>query len=176
MNESELGGRNLLIKSSSDFSTTGYQPRPEKRDNSPKTKPQYNLSIQDNENNAKIFIGNLGYDTTRKDIQEFFGEFGKIIEIRLGQFEDTGKCKGFCHLIYKKPESAIQVIESFLADKRQFNLLGQKIRVEFGKKSDNGTKNKRMRHGKPAFADISGKNTKIKFDETVQESHEIVGK
>ena len=44
---------------------------------------------------ATLFVGNLRFDCTKEKLREAFNECGgEIMNVRLGTFEDSGKCKG----------------------------------------------------------------------------------
>ena len=152
MSEKELNGRALLIKTASDYDTTGRLPRPDKtKSESAQSKEEdehaalvkarkFEEYMTQNANNAKLFIGNLPYETTRANMTEVFGAYGGVAEMRLGQFPDSGKCKGFCHLIYRDPQHAAQVVRDARDSAKQMKVLDQFVRVEFGAKADNGKK------------------------------------
>ncbi|KAI8140395.1 hypothetical protein BJV82DRAFT_581358 [Fennellomyces sp. T-0311] len=77
---------------------------------------------------ATLFIGNLPFDATKEGLREAFDECGDIMNVRLGTFEDTGKCKGFGYVDFETVEDATKAIRA--TNKHVLN--GQKLRVEFG--------------------------------------------
>jgi len=42
-----------------------------------------------------IYIGNLSYSTTERDLEELFAEFGVVSSARIITDRDTGRSKGF---------------------------------------------------------------------------------
>ncbi len=42
-----------------------------------------------------IYVGNLPYDSTDRDLQELFEKFGKVTSARVVMDRDTGRAKGF---------------------------------------------------------------------------------
>jgi RNA recognition motif-containing protein len=42
-----------------------------------------------------IYVGNLSYDMTEKQLEELFAEFGEVTSARLITDRDTGRPKGF---------------------------------------------------------------------------------
>ncbi|KAI9699714.1 MAG: hypothetical protein M1836_002748 [Candelina mexicana] len=87
LSETLLTGRRVLIKNSKSF-----EGRPEKSTNSdgPST------TLKGNKPPSKrIFVGNLGFDTTKEDLEEHFRACGDVADVHMATFEDTGKCKGF---------------------------------------------------------------------------------
>ena len=46
-------------------------------------------------NEAKIYIGNLPYNTTEDDLRSYFGQYGEVKEVKLITDRQTGRSKGF---------------------------------------------------------------------------------
>jgi len=44
---------------------------------------------------AKLFVGNLSYDTTSDEIRDLFGEVGAVESCQVITDRDTGRSKGF---------------------------------------------------------------------------------
>jgi len=55
----------------------------------------------------RIFVGNLGYDVTREDLEEQFRPCGEIAMVHVATFEDTGKCKGYAWVTFEELEAAV---------------------------------------------------------------------
>ena len=45
---------------------------------------------------SELYVGNLSYDLREKDIEKTFGEFGRVVDIRLIKHNVSGKSKGYC--------------------------------------------------------------------------------
>lgn len=43
----------------------------------------------------KLYVGNLSFDTTQNDLQDQFGNYGRVIEAALVQDRETGRSRGF---------------------------------------------------------------------------------
>jgi len=43
----------------------------------------------------KIYVGNLSYDVTNSDLEQAFGEFGKVASVNILTDKQTGQSKGF---------------------------------------------------------------------------------
>ena len=43
----------------------------------------------------KIYVGNLSYDVAESDLEQAFGEFGKVSSVSLIKDKQTGESKGF---------------------------------------------------------------------------------
>lgn len=120
LSEQPLDGRSVLIKAASNFETTG-KPRGfrgsdrklrvsvagegESRgegqgqgygqgEGQGQGMRRYTYQHQQQPGNAKLFLGNLPFETEREDCVALLAPFGAVTELRLGQFEDSGKCKG----------------------------------------------------------------------------------
>ena len=44
---------------------------------------------------AKLYIGNLSFDTTTQDLETLFGEFGTVESTNIIEDRDTGRSRGF---------------------------------------------------------------------------------
>jgi len=87
LSETLLLGRRVLIKNSKNF-----EGRPEK----PKdADTEGSASKSGKPPSKRIFVGNLGFDTSKEDLQEHFALCGEILDIHVATFEDSGKCKGY---------------------------------------------------------------------------------
>ena len=56
--------------------------------------------------NAKIYVGNLSYDTTKEDITSYFSKVGKVVDANLIIDRETGRSKGFAFLTFDSKETA----------------------------------------------------------------------
>src|SRR6478672_13309286 len=63
-----------------------------------------------NDNN-KLFVGNLSFDTTENDLQDAFAAFGTVTEANLMMDRETGRARGFGFITMSTPEEAQKAIE-----------------------------------------------------------------
>jgi RNA recognition motif. (a.k.a. RRM, RBD, or RNP domain) len=98
--EKLLGGRRVLIKSSHDF-----QGRPQ---------PTSKISNARSTSTKRIFVGNLGFDVTKEDLERHFKICGPIHSIQVATFEDSGKCKGYAWIEFEKLDSAESAMRGWL--------------------------------------------------------------
>ncbi len=56
-------------------------------------------------NNKKIYVGNLSFNTTEKDLETDFSKYGESDEVKLISDRETGRSKGFAFRTYKSPEA-----------------------------------------------------------------------
>lgn len=154
LSESELRGRNLLIKGGTDFrGRPGLDPKAAElgsdanhgRTGLSKT-AQRILRSQKNAPAPTLFIGNLSFETKESDIYDLLeGSAQKryeetatsdesgvsvtagIRKIRMGTFEDSGKCKGFAFVDFDSASLATKA----LIEPRNGRLLGRMLQLEF---------------------------------------------
>ena len=83
--------------------------------------------------NSKIYVGSLSYDTTSEDLQDYFGKYGDIAEVKLIIDRETNRSKGFAFITYSDQQAA----EAALAANGD-ELQGRKIRVNAAKEDTGG--------------------------------------
>jgi cold-inducible RNA-binding protein len=64
-------------------------------------------------NEAKLFVGNLSYQTRENDLQDYFSQAGAVTSVNLMLDKFTGKSRGFAFVEYGTPEEAAKAIEMF---------------------------------------------------------------
>lgn len=201
LSEQPLLDRNVLIKRAVDFNTTGKLPR------STKTATYSHYDVNDAlglphvkktdgggsaSNNAatstKVFVGNLPFTATRQEVKELFAPLGRVITVRLAQFQDEPKalstkdpnaatdkseprCKGYAHVIFAESSAALDAVaQSKQKTGPGFMLGGKRLRVELGKTPDVAPAVKRKREERVVVEGEvrgvpRGANTKIVFGE-----------
>lgn len=85
-------------------------------------------------NQAKIYVGNLSYNTTNEDLEAHFRQYGQISEIKVIMDRETGRSKGFAFITFANPQSAEQALASNEAE-----FQGRKMKVNIAK-DDNGSR------------------------------------
>ena len=104
LSDKYLGDRRVLIKEAQDFSG-----RPDPVDQkggkheTPRQPP-----------NTRIFVGNLGFDTTRDELWKHLEQCGELADLHLATFEDSGKCKGYAWAAFKDLASASAAERGFI--------------------------------------------------------------
>lgn len=58
----------------------------------------------------KLFVGGLTLETTEKELQEYFGQFGVIQNVTIKVNPQTGKSKGFAFVLFNSAEIVEQVL------------------------------------------------------------------
>ena len=64
-------------------------------------------------NQNRLFVGNLSYETTQEDLQEYFSQAGVVTSVNLMQDKVTGKSRGFAFVEYATAEEAGKAVEQF---------------------------------------------------------------
>ena len=94
-NEMELDGRNIRVKFTENRNPAG-QPR---------------TINPDAEGSTTIFIGNVGFNTTKDTLWEFFEQYGSIVDLRLA-LDQEGNPRGFAHCEFTTPEEAKAALDA----------------------------------------------------------------
>ena len=58
-----------------------------------------------------IRVFGLNYDTTAEDVRSFFAHCGPIMEVTFPTFEDSGRSKGYCGVLFQSPRAVQKAIE-----------------------------------------------------------------
>lgn len=96
LSETLLCGRRILIKDSKSFEG---RPAISARDDTTR-------DINGKPPSKRIFVGNLGFDTTEEDIRKHFARCGQVNHVHIATFEDSGKCKGYAWLEFEELSAA----------------------------------------------------------------------
>jgi RNA recognition motif-containing protein len=61
---------------------------------------------------AKIYIGNLSFNTTTQDLEDMFGEFGTVQSVNIIEDRETGRSRGFAFVEMASNEEAQNAISA----------------------------------------------------------------
>ena len=61
---------------------------------------------------TKLYVGNLGYDTTEADLQALFAQSGVVKSVQIIKDRDTGQSKGFGFVEMTTQEEAQNAIKA----------------------------------------------------------------
>jgi RNA recognition motif-containing protein len=64
-------------------------------------------------NEARLFVGNLPYQTMDNDLQEHFSQAGVVTSVNVMLDKFTGKSRGFAFVEMSTPEEANKAVEMF---------------------------------------------------------------
>jgi hypothetical protein len=65
------------------------------------------------DNNSRLFVGNLSFQTLEKDIQDHFSAAGVVTNVNLMLDKFTGRSRGFAFVEFSTPEEAQKAVELF---------------------------------------------------------------
>ncbi|UJR26290.1 hypothetical protein I4U23_007628 [Adineta vaga] len=74
------------------------------------------------EDDRKLFVGGLTWDTTQEDLREYFKSFGNIIDCSIKHDPSTGRSRGFGFLIFDSKD----IVERILSQNDHF-IKGRKV-------------------------------------------------
>jgi RNA recognition motif-containing protein len=78
---------------------------------------------------ARLFVGNLSFQTAENDLQDHFAQAGAVSSVNLMLDKMTGRSRGFAFVEYASPEDAQKAIDQF-HDK---DFQGRKITVNIAR-------------------------------------------
>jgi len=62
---------------------------------------------------TKLYVGNLAFQTTSRDLQELFAQAGTVESANIVEDRDTGQSRGFAFVEMSSKEEAAAAIEQF---------------------------------------------------------------
>ena len=105
LSETLLCGRRTLIKDSKSFEGRPAKPAGD------------NMITRDSNGKSpskRIFIGNLGFDTTEEDLRQHFARCGQVSSVHVATFEDSGKCKGYAWVELEELSAAESAVRGWV--------------------------------------------------------------
>lgn len=111
LTETRMDRRPLLIKNAKSFE--GRPEKPKEAETHIDTDGRINGKLP----NKKIFVGNLGFETTKEELTAHFKPCGAIENIHMATFEDTGKCKGYAWVTFEEIEAATSAVKGYVYKK-----------------------------------------------------------
>jgi squid-like protein len=64
------------------------------------------------EDDRKLFIGGLSWETTEKDLKDFFSKHGEIENVNVKTDPNTGRSRGFAFVVFKTVDAVESVLSS----------------------------------------------------------------
>jgi RNA recognition motif-containing protein len=91
-----------------------YEGRPAKPVQAPGE--EQTAKINGKEPSKRVFVGNLGFDTTKKELSEHFSRAGEVEDVFVATFQDTGKCKGFAWVRFTDIKAAESAVKGYILE------------------------------------------------------------
>lgn len=106
------------------------------RDNSPaRARSRSNSPARAASVEAKLYVGNISYDTKKFDLEDAFGKFGRITDAFVPEDRNTGRPKGFGFITFETTAEAEDAIKAM----NETDFMGRTIRVNMAQpKRDDG--------------------------------------
>lgn len=166
LSEKLMGGRKVLIKNAKSF-----EGRPEKAKTTGALEAKRAGAKSPTQ---RVFVGNLGFDVTKEDLEEHFGKAGEVEDVHMATFQDSGKCKGFAWVRFREVEGAEAAVRGFVyvkADDENEDENGDAEEseddVDEGDKKEKAKKAKPRRH-KMHINRLQGRDLRCEFAEDAQ--------
>ncbi len=153
LTETKLDGRALLIKNAKSFEGRPEKPKPEEAADTPADRAKGKPGVA-KAPSKKVFVGNLAFETSKEQLEEYYGQCGHVEDVHMATFEDSGKCKGFAWVTFEEIEAATAAVVGFVrktgddGKRRKWRLgrlMGRDLRCEF---AEDGTMRYQKRFGK----------------------------
>src|SRR2546428_5870350 len=80
---------------------------------SPQPVPRAAPAESDGKMSAKVFVGNLDFNTTKTEVQTLFSQIGEIRDVFLPMDRESGRPRGFAFVEFASDEDAAKAIEKF---------------------------------------------------------------
>lgn len=163
LSEQLLGGRRVLIKSHKSFEG---RPQKTKEETRKEGKPP----------SKRVFLGNLAFEATEEIVQTHFEKCGAIFNVKLAQFEDTGKCKGYGWIQFEEIEAAQNAVRGFVyVDEPASDDSSSESEPDFDEEIDSDVEiitkskpKKKMNRRKVWCNRINGRTLRMEFAEDAQ--------
>jgi RNA recognition motif-containing protein len=72
--------------------------------------------INGKEPSKRVFVGNLGFDTTKEELSDHFSRAGEVEDVFIATFQDTGKCKGFAWVRFTDIKAAESAVKGYILE------------------------------------------------------------
>ncbi|KAF1825579.1 uncharacterized protein K489DRAFT_302320, partial [Dissoconium aciculare CBS 342.82] len=167
LSEKLLNGRAVLIKNAN-----SYEGRPAK----PVAPPGEEIpsKINGKEPSKRVFVGNLGFDTTKEDLSELFSRAGEVEDVFLATFQDTGKCKGFAWVRFADIKAAESAVKGYVLEDEESETdedgdsAEEDDQVEEGDEKATAKKSKRKKTQRRYINRMQGRQLRCEFAEDAQ--------
>jgi nucleolin len=74
--------------------------------------------------NNQVFVGSLSYDSNEEDLRQFFADCGRVVDVRIPVFADSGRPRGIAFVEFESDEAANKACE-----KDGMDLQGRQLKI-----------------------------------------------
>ena len=82
----------------------------------------------------KVYVGNLSYEATQTDLQDYFGQFGEVTDVKVITDRESGRSKGFAFVQFADDDMAQAAIDGA----QNAELKGRKMNVNLAREKSEG--------------------------------------
>ena len=93
------------------------------------------IDLMEDQVNTKLYVGNLSYDTTEKELRDLFGKAGVVKAVTIPTDRMSGQPRGFAFVEMENAEAAAKAISTCNGQ----SLGGRQIKVNEAKPPENRT-------------------------------------
>ncbi len=105
------------------------------------TREDFENAVPKNPPSRTLFIGNLSFDVTDRDLNNLFAKWPKCTDVRVAIDRRTGRSRGFAHVDFVDVDSAMTA----MGDLKGMEFYGRKFRLDYSEHASGY----RPREGKP---------------------------
>lgn len=162
LNERLLNGRAVLIKNAKSF-----EGRPEK---SASAIEEAKAGASNKpESSKRVFVGNLSFDVTQEDLTEHFQRAGKVDDVFMATFQDSGKCKGFAWVRFAEIEAAESAVRGYVLKQPDEDEISEESDAEANEAKCAETKKGKEKKARRYYINrIKGRQIRCEFAEDSQ--------
>jgi len=93
-------------------------------------------SVKSKEPSETLFIGNMSFEMSDKDLNDLFREVRNVIDVRVAIDRRTGQPRGFAHCDFTDVESAVEAKQMLEAKE----IYGRRLRIDFSHSNSNSNR------------------------------------
>ncbi|CCK67826.1 Hrp1p KNAG_0A01370 [Huiozyma naganishii CBS 8797] len=137
--------------------------------------PKRSIPREEQDKTGKIFVGGIGADVRPKEFEEFFSQYGTIIDAQLMLDKDTGRSRGFGFVTYDSPEAVDRVCQNKYIDFKGKQIEIKRAEPRHMQKGQYGGANPNNRGSTSGSAPVTGANMTQMFQNPMMAFNPMMG-